>query len=54
VGAPDVSQSQQPQAQGTQTSGLVNQRNKVVVVDSEIKAVMDSSQQIEVVSSFGG
>ena len=54
VGAPDVSQSQQPQAQGTQTAGLTNQTSRVVVVDSEIKAVMDSSQQIEVVSSFGG
>jgi hypothetical protein len=53
VGAPDTTNAQ-PQAQGTQTAGLVNQRNKVVVVDSEIKAVMDSSQQIEVVSSFGG
>jgi hypothetical protein len=54
VGAPDGSQSQQPQAQGTQTAGLTNQTSRVVVVDSEIKAVMDSSQQIEVVSSFGG
>jgi len=53
VGAPDTANVQQ-QAQGTQTAGLVNKPNKVVVVDSEIKAVMDSSQQIEVVSSFGG
>jgi hypothetical protein len=53
VGAPDTT-NVQPQAQGTQTAGLVNKPNKVVVVDSEIKAVMDSSQQIEVVSSFGG
>jgi hypothetical protein len=53
VGAPDTTNAQ-PQAQGTQTAGLTNQSNKVVVVDSEIKAVMDGSQQIEVVSSFGG
>jgi len=53
VGAPDTTNAQ-PQAQGTQTAGLTNQTNRVVVVDSEIKAVMDSSQQIEVVSSFGG
>jgi hypothetical protein len=53
VGAPDTTNAQ-PQAQGTQTAGLANQSNKVVVVDSEIKAVMDGSQQIEVVSSFGG
>jgi hypothetical protein len=50
VGAPEIPQA--PNAQTTQTVGLVN-NNKVVVVDSEIKAVMDSSQQIEVVSSFG-
>jgi hypothetical protein len=52
IGAPDISQAQ-PNAQTTLTAGLVNQPNKVVVVDSEIKASMDSSQQIEVVSSFG-
>jgi len=51
IGAPEL--PQQPNAQTTLTSGLVNQPNKVVVVDSEIKASMDSSQQIEVVSSFG-
>jgi hypothetical protein len=51
VGAPEIPQA--PNAQTTQTSGLVNQTNKVVVVDSEIKAVMDNSQQIQVVSSFG-
>jgi hypothetical protein len=50
VGAPEIPQA--PNAQTTQTAGLVG-NNKVVVVDSEIKAVMDSSQQIEVVSSFG-
>jgi hypothetical protein len=50
VGAPELPQA--PNAQTTQTAGLVG-GNKVVVVDSEIKAVMDSSQQIEVVSSFG-
>jgi hypothetical protein len=50
IGAPDL--PQQPNAQTTQTAGLVG-NNKVVVVDSEIKASMDSSQQIEVVSSFG-
>jgi hypothetical protein len=50
VGAPEIPQA--PNAQTTQTAGLVN-NNKVVVVDSEIKAVMDSSQQIQVVSSFG-
>jgi hypothetical protein len=52
IGAPDISQAQ-PNAKTTLTAGLVNQPNKVVVVDSEIKASMDSSQQIEVVSSFG-
>jgi hypothetical protein len=51
VGAPEIPQT--PNAQTTQTAGLVNQSNKVVVVDSEIKAVMDNSQQIQVVSSFG-
>jgi hypothetical protein len=50
VGAPEIPQP--PNAQTTQTAGLVG-GNKVVVVDSEIKAVMDNSQQIEVVSSFG-
>jgi hypothetical protein len=51
IGAPEL--PQQPNAQTTLTAGLTNQPNKVVVVDSEIKASMDSSQQIEVVSSFG-
>jgi hypothetical protein len=50
VGAPEIPQT--PNAQTTQTAGLVG-GNKVVVVDSEIKAVMDNSQQIQVVSSFG-
>jgi hypothetical protein len=50
VGAPEI--PQEPNAQTTQTAGLVG-GNKVVVVDSEIKAVMDNSQQIQVVSSFG-
>jgi len=50
IGAPEIPQA--PNAQTTQTAGLVG-GNKVVVVDSEIKAVMDSSQQIQVVSSFG-
>lgn len=50
IGAPELPQSQ---GTSTQTSGLINQPNKVVVVDSEIKAVMNQTEQIEVVSSFG-
>lgn len=48
IGAPEV-----PQGTSTSTAGLINKPNKVVVVDSEIKAVMNQTEQIEVVSSFG-
>ena len=53
IASPNIGAPELPQGTSTSTSNLINRPNKVVVVDSEIKAVMNQSEQIEVVSSFG-
>jgi hypothetical protein len=53
IGSPNIGAPELPSGTSTNTAGLINQPNKVVVVDSEIKAAMSQTQQIEVVSSFG-